>query len=955
MPTPRLVSRVTRARHASTGSDENLLGRSLTLNVGGRVLSLVTGFISSVLLARLLGPADRGLLALMLSASTVALAVTAIGQPLAVTYFASRKDADPPAIVGNVFLQAGVLSIVLLPLAVLLKSPIADALGEGHGGTTWVLAAALVPITFLDWTTSNQLLGMLRFGFYNGLKFVAGIGYTVAIVLLLAVGHLRVPGGLIATALASVITVLGCVRPILGRARPAVDRALMARMLKYGSRVQVGVIFQMVNYRLDVIIMQFFRPLSEVGYYVAAQTVAEFVITIATAFQSSLLPLVSHFEGDERQDEVSANSLRHHGILAGAAVLANAIVGTAIIYFAYGPKFHPAVLPMLVLLPGVWFLGMGLVIQSDLGGRGRPGLSSKLAALAAGVTVVLDFALIPPLGVMGGAIASVCAYTTFGIASLIALHRVSSIPIRELVVPKRADFRLYRTFAARAARRIAGSRGRPSTTGNRRTMAPTAVRASRMRSAVRRAFTRSYVDPRPLGPSSASLIERHGDLILYAGGLILLLAMLPLVSNPLFCFGIVAILVFGLVAWRSPAVPLGLCGLPPLVDFLAGSDPLPSGGFTLLFSAWVTLAVVFALLRGRLSLAPWSVVLSVAGLASLALLGLMLIRLGVSPDSSYGSVKVQLYAADVLIIFVGAVFVATDVRHLRLFLMALLVVDATGALFFMYDLVAGSAKTVVGGRYSLGAAEYPIDMGRASADGLLLAIYAVLTTTKRLSRTLAVIAIPILAVALAAAGSRGPVVAFAFGLLALLGLTATNARARSRLTLVGAMFLVATVVVPLVVPSTALARALSTIIGSASGLSSNGRSELWTVALGSFSHHFWLGLGTGGFGSLNTGLAYPHNLLLEMATELGIVGVVLVLMVLGSFIRALGRCHRLAVGTDRTTIALVISLFLTALVNANFSDPIQGNGSVWLWGGVAIGMSARLGRRRGSRTLVPGG
>jgi O-antigen ligase len=166
---------------------------------------------------------------------------------------------------------------------------------------------------------------------------------------------------------------------------------------------------------------------------------------------------------------------------------------------------------------------------------------------------------------------------------------------------------------------------------------------------------------------------------------------------------------------------------------------------------------------------------------------------------------------------------------------------------------------------------------------------------------------------------------------------------------------VAIIVVPLVVPSSALARALSTIIGSASGLSSNGRSDLWAVALGSFSHHFWLGLGTGGFASLNTGLAYPHNLLLEMATELGVVGFVLVLMVLGSFIRALGRCHRLAVGTDRTTIALVISLFLTALVNANFSDPIQGNGGVWLWGGVAIGMSARLSRRRDSRTLVPDG
>ncbi|MGH2867016.1 MAG: lipopolysaccharide biosynthesis protein, partial [Solirubrobacteraceae bacterium] len=174
----------------------------------------------------------------------------------------------------------------------------------------------------------------------------------------------------------------------------------------------------------------------------------------ATAFQSSLLPLISHYEGDQRQDQVSISSLRHHGILAGVAALANCGIGTVIIYFAYGRRFDPAIAPMLVLLPGVWFLGMGLVIQSDLSGRGRPGLSSQLAALAAGVTVVLDFVLIPPLGVMGGAIASVCAYTTYGLASLIALHRVSGIPIRELIVPTRADLSLYTAFFSRALSRV---------------------------------------------------------------------------------------------------------------------------------------------------------------------------------------------------------------------------------------------------------------------------------------------------------------------------------------------------------------------------------------------------------------------------------------------------------------------------------------------------------------------
>jgi O-antigen/teichoic acid export membrane protein/O-antigen ligase len=959
MPSP-----LARLRHALQPSEENLLARSLTLNVGGRVVALVTGFLSSVLLARLLGPADRGLLALMLSASTVALAVAAIGQPLAVTYYASRKDARPPAIVGNILTQAVVLTVILLPLTALLYGPISDLVGRGQGGMTWVLAAALVPVTFLDWTISNQLLGMLRFGFYNGLKFIAGIGYTLAVVLMLAVFHLGVAGGLIATALGSVITIAGCVRPILGRARPVLDRGLMRDMLRYGSRVQVGVIFQMVNYRLDVLVMQFFRPLKQVGFYVAAQTVAEFVITIATAFQSSLLPLVSHYEGDERQDAISASSLRHHGILAGAAVLANAVVGTAVIYFAYGPAFRPAVVPMLVLLPGVWFLGMGLVIQSDLGGRGRPGLSSKLAALAAGVTVVLDLVLIPALGVLGGALASVCAYTTFGVASLIALNRVSGIPIRELVVPKRADFAMYWNFAVRTLRRRqrpggdGGGGGTPALAlepaglvGPSGGLTPS---VSNIPAPVSPAPARGLSRPRLSGkPPDLSAIRSHPDLAFYGAGLILVLAMLPLLRSPLLSVALVAVLIGALIAWRSPAVPLALVGVPALVDAIAGSNPLPSGGFTFLFSAWITVGVAFALTRPGRALPLNGMLFSVPVLASVTLLGLMLIRLGISPDQAYGSVKVQLYAADVLIILAGAVLIGTRAAYVSAFLLILLATDSAGALVFVYDLASGAAHTAFNGRFSIATSEYPIDMGRASAEGLLLAIYTMISADRRWIRLGAMAVTPILAIALAGAGSRGPVVAFAFGLLTLLGLSAANRRFRRRLIVVGAVLLLAIIAVPLAVPSSTIARALSTIVGSASGLSSNGRSELWAIALASFSHHLWLGIGTGGGATLVPGLLYPHNLFLEVSTELGLVGLAALLCVLGGFVHALGSCWRMTQGRERLVTALFIAMFLTALVNAQFSDPIQSNGSLWLWGGLAVGMAARLASRRSSRIAEP--
>jgi O-antigen/teichoic acid export membrane protein len=311
----------------------------------------------------------------------------------------------------------------------------------------------LVPITFLDWTTHNQILARLQFGFYNTVSVVSKVVTVVLIVVLVGVGKLGVAGGLVALGAASLVMVVGCLPQLLRDGRPQYDGRLFRTLTSYGVRVQLNNIFQNLNYRLDVIILQFFRPLSDVGYYVVAQIIAELVTVLAGSFQSSIIPLVAGSEGESR-DRTTILAIRHHGILAATGCVLNAGFGTALILVGYGSAYRPAIVPMLILLPGIWWLGTGSVVTSDLRARDRPGLASAVSGAAVLVTVGLDLALIPPLGIIGAAIASVVAYTVQGILSLVALSRVTGLPVRTLVVPERSDFAAYPAGARTLARRL---------------------------------------------------------------------------------------------------------------------------------------------------------------------------------------------------------------------------------------------------------------------------------------------------------------------------------------------------------------------------------------------------------------------------------------------------------------------------------------------------------------------
>ncbi len=431
------------------------------------------------------------------------------------------------------------------------------------------------------------------------------------------------------------------------------------------------------------------------------------------------------------------------------------------------------------------------------------------------------------------------------------------------------------------------------------------------------------------------------------GGAALLgpLAAFPTLVQPKIAIALCLSVVVVLFAARSVAYPIALFGLPGVVIALIGTNPFPNKSVELFLVGWLTLGILFTLLREENAL-PLRMIVSGPVLLTLGLAILMVARLGASADPQYGSYKLQLFLAENISFLIAGFLVARTRKAMNIWVALLLgtVVVASGVL--LQNLIAGGAKEVLPGRLALYAQADPIALARGAATGLLLGIFVLLSSPVAWKRTLALAIIPVLGVAFIGAGSRGPVVGLIAGLFVLLSLSVGDRSSRKRLLLLAVALVVSVVVVSQLVPGQNVSRSLSVIVGggkdTGGGDVSNGRYQIWSEAWTAFGDHPLTGIGTGSFSQIDPVGIYPHNIFLEAAAELGLVGLLLVGGLIALAAGHLGRAWRHSTGEDRHHTALVGAYLTAAVVNAQFSADLPRNSSVWLGFGLALGLAHRI-------------
>lgn len=425
------------------------------------VVAYALTFGASVIVARSLGPTGKGIFQLVILTHTLLVTLGNLGLASANSFLVA-KGYYSLAEVGRhaAWLGAG-LGLTVFLLAVAATPFLSSQLVSAEQRTYVLVAAGLVPFVLLTQFLGGALQGAGQIVALNLLNLCQAFFYACAAAVLLLGLHYDVPGAIAAFALSTILVAavaIGITWRLANHGTPSRalcarwDSTLVRRASSFGIRAYPASVVSFLNLRADQFLLGYLAGSSSVGQYSIAVTVAELILFFPRALATALLPQIT---GARREDagHMAASACRHTlgATLFGLAVL---VPLALCIPFIFGAQFRPAVIPCLLLAPGVAAYTLAPVLSTYFSGQlGRPLISSLLAALSLVIDLVLVWALTPPFGVRGTALASTVAYSVTVFVMVVIFRRLSGITLRDLVVFKPADLQAYRSLLLGLIRR----------------------------------------------------------------------------------------------------------------------------------------------------------------------------------------------------------------------------------------------------------------------------------------------------------------------------------------------------------------------------------------------------------------------------------------------------------------------------------------------------------------------
>lgn len=402
--------------------------RALRWTAGSRVLLEILGVASSVVLARLIAPAEfgRAVVALVLVTAAPVVMNSLVGSALVQRGTISGEHVRTAAA-----LAYGV-GISLSAMAALAGPIVVESLLDARAARLVLLASPAFVLAGLAVVPAALLQRRLDF---RRLTTIGMTGSLVGIPLAVALAAAGAEGRALVLAPLAGSTIGGISLQIaVGTVRPGWSASAARELLGFGLPASIGSLSHLVYRNVDYVLLGARQGPHEVGLYWRAFSLgAEYQAKISSVMSAVALAVLARTDDLAHMRRVRKRMVRTQvAVLFPLLTLLIALAPT-VVPFMYGDTWQGAVVPTQILAIG----GMIAAVLAGVGplllAAGRP---RQMAVVGWGLTVMygVGLYLAAPGGATNVAVATTCmALITLVVQYRVLLQRELGIPLRSLI------------------------------------------------------------------------------------------------------------------------------------------------------------------------------------------------------------------------------------------------------------------------------------------------------------------------------------------------------------------------------------------------------------------------------------------------------------------------------------------------------------------------------------------
>jgi O-antigen/teichoic acid export membrane protein len=376
-------------------------GVTLVARIGGLGLALMT----SIVIARTLGPEGTGVYTLAILFPLLVVTFTNLGIGPATVYYVAQGKYPARDVFGSDVVLSAIVALIATALGFLFVLLFGRLVFPTVPVSYLTLALLLVPVTMFGQLHINQiLLGARRIADFNAVNVLYKLFLFILVLAAIVALGLGIAGAIWGNILAMLllcIVLFPWVRRVAGGIRLRPNLNYIRDALTYGIKAHLGNIIGFLNYRVEVFLLGALAPATAVGFYAVAVGLAERLWFLSESASVVLFPTVSA-EKDELRKKTFTPLVSRSVLLitaVGAGILF--LMSQWVVVLLYSSEYLPAIQLFRILLPGIVFLSADRILANDIAGRGLPLLNTYVGAAGIVVQVGLNLLWIPALGATG--------------------------------------------------------------------------------------------------------------------------------------------------------------------------------------------------------------------------------------------------------------------------------------------------------------------------------------------------------------------------------------------------------------------------------------------------------------------------------------------------------------------------------------------------------------------------